>query len=732
MSDMDEFKRALRAWILEDPPTELFGTRGAGKFDGYWGGRRRVGAGSASLRWLERMAARGLTAPTWPVAYGGAGLSPDHARAIDEVLADLALPPPLVGFGLVMLGPIVLAHGTEAQKLRVLPDIAAGRVRWCQGYSEPNAGSDLASLRTRAVRDGDHYRVTGQKIWTSHADDSDALFCLVRTDPDASKHKGISFVLIELDQPGVTIRPIPLISGASPFCEVFLEDVPVPVADRIGAEHAGWGVAMSLLQHERSMIGAAMSGQIAGAEAQLVARARAAGPIGGALRVALSSFATDAAAFEAAVDDMMREGEQRGTPGDLASVLKVVGSGLKQRRWELAMQAMGVDGLGWEGEAFAEADRVAAREWLRSRGNTIEGGTTEIQHDVIARRVLGLPDRPAREGHVAALAGALAPEVAEIASAVAAVLADDQPIARVRAARSGVDRGWSDARLATLDACGYVGAHLPESVGGSGLSLLAAAAVSHEVGRRLVPEPVTADTIGRELGGAAGRTAWMCAEHGGVVVIEPHDGRVTGHVAPVIAAMGADRFVIRTSTGWIEVEARHATVTPLCRLDGLSAGRVTFDAAPFRAVVVDDGVMARASLLFAAELLGVAEGAFERTCVWLGERQQFGVAIGTFQVLQHRAASWLCRLLVARSAVAAAARAWDLGDGSAARLASMAKATVGETAAGVVRDAIQMHGGIGMTDEHDIGLFFKRAHVLEHTAGDASFHRDRWATLGGW
>src|SRR5262249_13456446 len=199
-------------------------------------------------------AARGRTAPTWPRELGGGGLDAEEAKAVAEELRRLRLPPPLTGFGLSMIGPTLLRFGSEEQKRLHLPRICRGEIRWCQGYSEPDAGSDLASLQTRGVLDGDELVVSGTQVWTSYGDLSDWIFALVRTDPQAKKQEGISFVLIDMQTPGVSVRPIRLISGKSPFCETRFENVHVPIGNVVGRLHGGWTVAKALLGHERNMI----------------------------------------------------------------------------------------------------------------------------------------------------------------------------------------------------------------------------------------------------------------------------------------------------------------------------------------------------------------------------------------------------------------------------------------------------------------------------------------------
>jgi len=394
MDELESFRQEMRVFVEQSAPESLRGTR-KGRFDGYWGGRNAKPEADVK-RWFDVALERRLTAPTWPRAVGGAGLSNAQARVFDQELARLELPPPLVGVGLTMIGPTLFDYGTDAQRAEHLPRIVRGEVRWCQGYSEPGAGSDLAAVSTRAVRDGDHFVINGQKVWTSFADKSDWIFALVRTDPSAKKQLGITFVLIDMASPGVSARPIELISGASPFCETFFEDVRVPLANVVGDVNAGWTVAKALLGYERSMIGEAMSGEIAAAEAELVARARVAlaadsGPLpDDAIRLMIARTAMQERCFAFTIERLRQSAKAGQAPGSESSILKVVASELKQARWEHAMRIVGVDGLGWDGPGFDAQDLAATREWLRSRANTIEGGTSEVQLNIIAKQVLGL------------------------------------------------------------------------------------------------------------------------------------------------------------------------------------------------------------------------------------------------------------------------------------------------------------------------------------------------------
>jgi len=401
MSDLEDFRRETRAWLQATVPASLRG-RVVTQIEGTWGGRRAVYESPDEKRWLDAAAERGLTAPTWPREYGGGGLSKEEAKVLREEMKALGVPAPLVGFGLEMIGPVLLRFGNEEQKREHIPPIVRGEIRWCQGYSEPGAGSDLASLQMRAERDGDDFILNGQKVWTSYADVSDWIFCLVRTDPTAPKHDGISFILVDMETPGVSVKPIQLISGKSPFCETFFEDVRVPVRNVVHDINAGWTVAKALLGHERSMIagvfGTSAAGPSKGHRSRLAEHAiRYLGTQEGRLaegpardRVAQSEMDTRALALTVQRStDGARAGHE---PGPESSLFKIYGTELNQRRMELMVSLAGPAALGWEGPGFDDEELALTRDWLRSRGNTIEGGTSEIQLNIIAKRVLGLPD----------------------------------------------------------------------------------------------------------------------------------------------------------------------------------------------------------------------------------------------------------------------------------------------------------------------------------------------------
>jgi len=392
MDDLTGFRARTRAWLEQNCPAEMRRPV-TSEDDTCWGGRRWTFASPAQRTWLERMAERGWTVPTWPREYGGGGLSGEEAKVLRQEMRALGCRSPLDSFGIWMLGPALLKFGNEAQKREHLPKIARGEIRWCQGYSEPGAGSDLASLQTRAEDRGDHFVVNGQKIWTSYADKADWIFCLVRTDPGARKHTGISFVLFDMATPGVSVKPIVLISGKSPFCETFFDDVRVEKHNLVGPLNGGWDIAKYLLTHEREMIGGigdrASARPLGATAASLVGvdeRGRLDDP---GLRARIAAFEVDEAAFRAAMEraaDLARAGQ--GNPA-FSSVLKYLGAELNKRRQELLMSAAGSDALDWESERTRHG--ALARSWLRSKGNSIEGGTSEVQLNVIAKRLLNLP-----------------------------------------------------------------------------------------------------------------------------------------------------------------------------------------------------------------------------------------------------------------------------------------------------------------------------------------------------
>ncbi len=392
MTDLNAFRQETREWLEANCPDSM--REPVRSFEDYYmGGPNPEIAHPEQKLWCDRMAERGWTVPHWPKEYGGGGLAGDELRILREEMARISARRPLDSFGISMLGPALLEFGSEEQKREHLPPICRGEIRWCQGYSEPNAGSDLASLQTRAEDKGDHYLINGQKVWTSYADKADWIFCLVRTDNSGPKHDGISFVLFDMDQPGVTTRPIRLISGASPFCETFFDDARAEKRNLVGEAGKGWTIAKYLLTHEREMISGfgTATGRPLGEQAMDFIGADSDGRLGNSsLRQAIAQYQLDARCFArtmARVGDEVKAGQGLGAA---SSIFKYYGTELNKRRNELNLAVGGEPALGWDGDAYHGGQ--TARAWLRSKGNSIEGGTSEVQLNIVAKRVLGLPD----------------------------------------------------------------------------------------------------------------------------------------------------------------------------------------------------------------------------------------------------------------------------------------------------------------------------------------------------
>lgn len=395
MSALEDFREETRTWLEENCPASMRTAMPPNEYPG--GGRRAKYSNPDTKVWMEAMASKGWTVPTWPKQYGGGGLSVEENASLQQEMRRINARTPLVGMGLSMIGPALLEYGNEEQKLEHLPKIASGEIWWCQGYSEPNSGSDLASLQTKAVLDGDDYIINGQKIWTSSADQADWIFCLVRTDFDVPKHNGITFILFDMASPGVTVKPIRLISGMSPFCETFFDNVRVPRKNVISEVNHGWTVAKRLLQYERTSIGGGGGqGQRAGTGLSDTAKQYVGATEGKldnpVLRNAVAKHMMNDQAFGLTVRRNVDESKSTKAPSFVSSMFKYYGTEQNKSRFELMHEIMGNRMLGWEGEGFTDAELSSTRGWLRSKANSIEGGTSEIQLNIIAKRVLGLPD----------------------------------------------------------------------------------------------------------------------------------------------------------------------------------------------------------------------------------------------------------------------------------------------------------------------------------------------------
>ncbi|WP_010216010.1 acyl-CoA dehydrogenase family protein [Sphingomonas sp. PAMC 26621] len=390
---LDAFRDEARAWLAENFPPALKGKDNAmsaleGPSD----------PSADEIAWQKAMGEKGWGVPGWPAAYGGGGLSKPEIRVLQEEMARIGAWNPIGGMGVMMFGLTLLEYGTEEQKREHIPAIAKGEVRWCQGYSEPNAGSDLANVQTFAEDAGDYYVVNGQKTWTSGGQWADKCFALVRTDK-TQKHGGISFLLLDMTAPGVDVKPIRMISGQSPFCETFFTDVKVPKGNLVGREGQGWEIGTRLLQHERSSLsgGGSASRLFAGKPVNALAKdyrgTDADGRVNDSdLRMRIVRHEMDARAFALTLRRAALEAKSNQGPSAATSIMKNVGARITQDRAELSIEIMGMAGLGWEGDGFTDAELEQTRTWLWGKAVSIYGGSTEIQNNVISKRILGMLD----------------------------------------------------------------------------------------------------------------------------------------------------------------------------------------------------------------------------------------------------------------------------------------------------------------------------------------------------
>ena len=390
---LESFRQEARDWLADNCPQSM--RQGAVHFEDAY----EVYQTEDAHLWRDRAASKGWTAPVWPTQYGGGGLDKAQAQILGEEMTRIKALPPATGMGLAMIGPTLLEFGTDEQKQRHIPKIVTGEAQWCQGYSEPGAGSDLAGLQTKAVLEGDQFILNGQKIWTSGAQHANWMFALVRTDPNAPKHEGISFVLLPMDQPGVTVKPIKLISGSSPFCETFFDNAVAQRADLVGELNKGWTVGKRLLQYERNgatrrapkkskptmNVYASIAKQYAGEDSN--GRIADAGA-----RDEVLTQVIQERALALTTQRVIAESQSTGAPGAATSIFKLVGSTLAKQGSQLKSTLRGTAGLGWEGNEFSEDELESTRGWLRDHAVTIYGGTNEVQQNIIAKRVLGLPD----------------------------------------------------------------------------------------------------------------------------------------------------------------------------------------------------------------------------------------------------------------------------------------------------------------------------------------------------
>ena len=400
--ELEAFRAEARAWIEENFPKSLKGRAGL-----VMGGETVDSSQRDALAWGKTLGAKGWATPTWPEEYGGGGLTQSQSKVLEQELDRAGAFNPLLrttGMGITMVGPTILEYGTDAQKGQHIPPICRGDVFWALGYSEPNAGSDLASLQMKAEDMGDYWRVNGQKTWTSGANVAQWIGCLVRTDPDASKRNGISFLMLDMSQPGIETRPIRLIGGSSPFCETFFNDAVTGKDQMLGPLNGGWGVGKRLLQHERqsqTSAGAGMGGGGGGKSLREIAKDYVGVDDDGRLadhdlRTRIVEHMMNAKAQSLTIERVFAESRGNAKVSAAASILKNAASSVAQSRSELLVEIFGHQGLGWEGEGFTPEELAGVRGWLMGKAVSIYGGSYEIQNNIIAKNILGLPENTQR------------------------------------------------------------------------------------------------------------------------------------------------------------------------------------------------------------------------------------------------------------------------------------------------------------------------------------------------
>jgi alkylation response protein AidB-like acyl-CoA dehydrogenase len=391
--DLTNFRMETRKWLEDNCPLSMREpTKDPSQL--YWGGRNGEFSSDDQKLWFERMLEKKWIVPYWKVKYGGGGLSNEENNILNQEMGRLGCRKPHYNFGISMLGPAMLKFASEEQKLNYLPEIVQGKIRWCQGYSEPNAGSDLANLQTKAEDKGDYFLVTGSKVWTSYAEKADWIFCLVRTDSSSSKHTGISFLLIDMASEGVSTRPIKLISGKSPFCETFFDSVKVPKANLVGTLNDGWTIAKYLLTHERQMIGGIgeTDKKLHISDEAINVMSKNNGILSDTiLRSKISEFEMNEEIFDLTIRRTMDEEKSGNNSGAASSFFKYYGTELNIQREELRLKINGFSSTEWNSKASENGKQ--ARYFCRTKGNSIEGGTHEVQLNIIAKRILGLPTK---------------------------------------------------------------------------------------------------------------------------------------------------------------------------------------------------------------------------------------------------------------------------------------------------------------------------------------------------
>jgi acyl-CoA dehydrogenase len=764
-SEEQIFRDEVRAFIAAELTDEirLGGHRTSGIFSDP----------SCATPWLRALAKRGWAAPHWPVAWGGCDWTPrQHDIFASEMAAASA--PHLSPLGLVMAAPVLIAFGTQAQKERWLPDIRDGVSYWCQGYSEPGSGSDLASLQCRARREGNEWVINGSKIWTTHAHWATHMFCLVRTDNTGKPQQGISFLMFELNNPGIQVRPIISISGDHEFNQVFFDEARVPADALIGQENQGWTIAKYLLEHER---GGSATPSLRARLSRLYESSHVAFAAEGAacaeqkdIELSLANAMCRIDALHAWEQQVLAARMGAANPPHwlpaAPSMGKLLATELKQHLTELGLDIAGpygATGLHIE-EASAHALPVpeesvfATHAYLNDRAASIYGGTNEVQRNLIARHILGAdvldPVVPTDETQgmlFASLQGWLHDQVPFASRA--RLLSNPKEIASL----------WQGL----AHDLGLLGAALPESLGGTGGGLAEQMLIAQALGNALVPEPYSStavkgaallqalqDPVANELltGLSAGKVilALAALEPAGRTDLSLLQSRlhgatasmhITGRKAQVRCAPWATHWLVsaRDATGQLRICLVDPSASGIQRrelrlIDGAWAAELAFHNTPVQALIGQGDAMESlqkawdiATLVTGAEAVGVMQRLMRDTLDYMNQRKQFGQPLSAFQALQHRLADMYLALVQAAAAVGACVDVLADSAEHRARRVSSAHVTVLRAARLVAQGAVQLHGGMGMTDELAVGHGFKRLTVIERQFGGAGEHLRRVA-----
>lgn len=725
-----------------------------------------------ALAWQRQLWNKGWLAPGWPAEHGGADWAPMR-RYLFELEAGLADAPQVNPAGLAMLGPVIMKFGTERQQAEYLPKILSGEHYWCQGYSEPGSGSDLASLRCQARREGDVYIVNGTKIWTTHAQVATHIFCLVRTDASEKKQKGISFLLIDMATPGIVVRPIISLSGDHDVNQVFFDDVRVPVDNLVGAEGQGWTCAKYLLEQERG--GSFMSPWLLRLSERLRELAAAHGARAPLLRT-LAAREMDVYCLQQLEVDLARSGPDQRSPAT-PSLIKTLGTELQQSLSEIALDLLGPLAARLDRSAALDAQRfpgapadaaIFAPLYLNFRAASIYGGSNEIQRSLIARSVLSGAEQ-ARMGYT---------ETQTLLFDAARSFAQSEYRDEVRRGIAASASGYSAALWQQFRDLGWLGLGVPEAAGGLGGGaaewlplahglasampndpLFASAALAVEVLKGIDdPERRVAATAAVAAGErryalavAAAGTAYAADD---ATVAAPYQGgyQLSGSKAGVLHAASADSILVaarlydadrqHAEPAVFELAAGQAGVTlQHCRLmDGQLAADMVFEGVelPASALLLRgapaqtalDNALELGAALICADSFGAMEQLVAMTAEYLNTRQQFGAPLASFQALQHRLADMHLQLSIARSALQLLLNAAQQPAPERRRILALAKTQIDKASRYIGQQAIQLHGAIGITDEFIVSALFKRLTANEHRYGDRDFHTDVYLDCG--